>query len=1454
MKSSQMTIRVFVSSTFRDMHAERDHLSRLVFPELRSRCLKRGVEFVGLDLRWGVTEEEAKREGALSICLLEIERCRPFFVCLLGGRFGWVPPPEEVPRGLFEKVRAEGRMPPDIAECYGLDETSAPAVYRLRRRHDPGLDDGQADRLSRFWEEMGLPLAGESITAREIMRGVFEEGFPSTHALFYLRETALSDDPHFPRELVPVFLERDPDRRRKLAALKRRIQAQRQHMVVRQYAARYAGLSVNPALVPGALNERDREVLVKGLVEPKELSLLSDAARELLARHGTVAMTGMDVFGKQVLEDLWAAIEDELVKPAEYIDNHQRERAFHERFIADRTRLFLGRDDLVEQIIAYVENAADQKPLVVTGVSGCGKSALLAQCVSECRVRHERHLAIPHFIGASPGSTMLAMTLHSICETLRRECGLSEDVPADPDKLRREWRGLLEKAGCRRPVVLVMDAINQLDPLDRSHELGWFPFELPPGVKVIASAIDGDCLEWLRRRLPSDHVVSVPPLNEEHRRVLVRRHLEARRKKLREDEADSRRDQLARLLDREKRPDAGLPLYLLVALEELSLFGSYEALDERIERLPPTLSELFDQVLARLEQDHGRGTTESICRWLAVSRSGLLESEILDLLGGGVDFPRARWTNFYRSLEFYLRPVEETTGAGFLDFYHDQLRFAAFRRYLIMATPDAPPTDAFRNAHRDLAIYFRAIAIEKDGECPKWRTDRPRGLGELLHHQTKGEQWERVDSTLTDLGFLEAMVGAGKVYQLANEFTKAIRALPGDISGRPRLCLLEEALRRDLHFIAEHPPTLFQCLWNSCWWFDCAEAGHHYRPECEDSLRASLSKSSKTKLCDLLEKWRTSKAASSPGFVWVRSLRPPLTRLGSAQRAVLSGHQKSVTCLAYSNDKPWLASGSEDRTVRIWDTESGEEVERFHDEDGCIQMVAFSPDSRWIASGSSRNIRVWDIQAGSGLAQLHLPDSLRGIAFLKDGLHLVALSDDEILRTWEVETGRQVACIRIPGSAFNKVAFSSENSCAACADKKAGIRICDLKDGTERACFRGHEDGAEFVGIAFSKDGSLVASASLDRTLRVWDSSNAHEVVCLREPGRWMERCEWWTSLVFSPDQRHLALGTRSVAKRGRVCLWDIIGRSQIEVFEHSGDATSVRFSPNGKQIAMSSSDATVRILSVESPSRHIELLDHESEVISLAFSSDGDRAISTAYDESLRIWDASSGRQIGCLCGDNEVMGDVKQTVVANYLACAYSPMLVRCSAFSPDGKNIAFGSDYGRIRIVDTATGRETLDPIKLDHAVVSIAFSPDGQWLVSGSSDMTARMWSIRDGSELHCFKGHPGGISKVAFTDDGRRVMSTSSDGTLMTWDAIGGALLSVLREDGSPETKLPEEGDARFRAVRRSTVTAFECAAISEAIGWFPEPLSCAKSDATGRTWAATTGKHIHLLKIEGGPE
>jgi hypothetical protein len=102
MSTPWQTVRVFISSTFRDMQAERDHLVRFVFPKVREELLKWRVHLEDVDLRWGVTTDQ----DAFDLCMKEIDLCHPRFICMLGWRYGWVPPPEAIVTDDFVKVLA----------------------------------------------------------------------------------------------------------------------------------------------------------------------------------------------------------------------------------------------------------------------------------------------------------------------------------------------------------------------------------------------------------------------------------------------------------------------------------------------------------------------------------------------------------------------------------------------------------------------------------------------------------------------------------------------------------------------------------------------------------------------------------------------------------------------------------------------------------------------------------------------------------------------------------------------------------------------------------------------------------------------------------------------------------------------------------------------------------------------------------------------------------------------------------------------------------------------------------------------------------------------------------------------------------------------------------------------------------------------------------------------------
>jgi nephrocystin-3 len=154
-------IRVFISSTFRDMMRERDLLVKQVFPALRRICAKRFVTFTEVDLRWGITEEQSAEGKVLPLCLAEIERSRPYFIGLLGERYGWIP--DAIPTDVIEK--------------------------------EPWLKEHLYGR--------------KSVTELEILHGVLNNPKMHHHAFFYFRDPAYVADTLLTEEERREMVERD---------------------------------------------------------------------------------------------------------------------------------------------------------------------------------------------------------------------------------------------------------------------------------------------------------------------------------------------------------------------------------------------------------------------------------------------------------------------------------------------------------------------------------------------------------------------------------------------------------------------------------------------------------------------------------------------------------------------------------------------------------------------------------------------------------------------------------------------------------------------------------------------------------------------------------------------------------------------------------------------------------------------------------------------------------------------------------------------------------------------------------------------------------------------------------------------------------------------------------------------------------------------------------------------
>jgi telomerase protein component 1 len=760
-------VRVFISSTFKDMQAERDHLVRFVFPRLREELLKRRIHFVDVDLRWGVTADQ----DAFDLCMREIKRCRPRFLCILGGRYGWIPAPKTVERNFMDRILAgqssaeqlTAEMRSTLTELYCDGEEH----YRLseRPREDVEIETWERKGAAavRILQRAGLPEAERSITSSEVYYGALDRLDRATFRYFYFREDDATNS--VPEAHASAYVEE-----------------------------------------PGGFAENELRK-VKSRVSEAEGLVLKAPGEEVRARvpvfeypcrwdPNTARFVGMEKFGERVYRDLLDSVNAEFgTAQPEQLDLYAEENAALEMFIETRIERYVvgSRRPVLDALREHAEGSGGNGYLCVVGDPGSGKSALLAKFHRDYVLGtddvppHDTDLVVPHFVGVNASN--VRDVLGRLCHELAEGAGLTDEIPADYDSLRKAFPEFLEKAAAVKHVLVLLDAVNQLDSTHGAHFMTWLPDNLPDDVRIVLTTLPGPVLESLRRRREPPTEVQLEPLSESDATAIIGGFLERYRKEM---------DDEQRSLLLGKR-EVGSPLYLLTALEELRTLGTYEQITTFIRQMPDEVRPLFNWILDRLEHDPGfrneagrlvgERLVADYCSYLSLGRSGMAQSELADLVApadadkGTAADPQGNVAALRALLLPYLMRRGEL-----LDFFHGQIREAVQERYL--QEEEKQPV-----AHRAIADYFaRKTDPESDGS---YSGDSLRGLSELPYHLTECNEWQKVHDTLTNFRFLErkaAEVGVVErkdeegnvtktytgVLQLQDDYDRALEKMPGE--------------------------------------------------------------------------------------------------------------------------------------------------------------------------------------------------------------------------------------------------------------------------------------------------------------------------------------------------------------------------------------------------------------------------------------------------------------------------------------------------------------------------------------------------------------------------------------------------------------------------------------------------------------------------------------------------
>ena len=1417
------TLRVFISSTFRDTHFERDALTRLVFPELRAWCKSRYFDIAEIDLRWGVTEAEAASGKALQICLDETDRS-DIFLCFIGSRYGWVP-----------------------------DE------YLV----------GDAERFA--WVNENHEAQSVSITELEINKAVFNQGEQRAckikDAFFYFREndqflTSLESNQKELANFMDGEMSQmaqsggslkfipDEEKMKKLNKLKQKIVAKQ----------------------TGQTDNFEFSVKVRDVYEPlyHHDGKLSSVNPKLLRK-----------FCAMVLQDLKTAIDERFPFVEEddkqEMSNVEIEREHHNDFVSSRLDTIRVRKSQVTQILEYVKsNSISDKPsepMILFGKAGMGKSVVISQAchefIEQVEKSKRRCIILKYFVGASPGSLQHINMVRTLIEDLRdlvkhmkpktrsehlwsalrksvkekkqetkeiddvskavtlagrlqqkmiskKRAGDATGTPGSYLDLAELFKKELIEACKLSKVVLFIDNLEYYSTVDKSFPsaLRWLPSELPHSLRLIVTLDEGVRHDAKPANSPGSPLretigfmtsfelrfnkcikVPVVPLSQEAQIMFTASKLGSHGKRL--DEL-----QMEKLLGHSSSCN---PSWLGMACEELRVYDNFEGFNNHIDQLANNMDGLTNQVLKRLELDHGPYFVRNSFTLLFCSRGGLFERELLQILG----VAQTAWLRLFYAIHHILdhKPVLGTEEKLLSFSTQPHVQRAIMQRYFSgigssfvdTLSEEIPDGDSQLTAtHILLAGYFRKVAY--DEEKREWRKNQSRAQWCLTYHQQQARWHKSLEETITDLSFIETLYMGGRGSTWIDDLQNATVALESAYLDQQREVvpelpgfLNEPGIAHPVNAEKLITPTMISRMRDYVafafeFGSELVTSPHlvfQYACNLPDSNTASI---------NARKLWEHSNSGKPSWLRWVNKPQTPGPCLST-----LCGHTSAVTCCDISRDDEFIGSGSDDGTCRIWVTANAETHMVLTGHYDRVTAIKFSPKDAEILVTTSRDgvAMVWNKGTFASSFNGHKGIGLTCAAFSECGSMVVTGDLEGRILVWHPSDLNVLYENKTLCAAIKNCCFDNSGRFLFAAVEDRTIRAWSLDSGVQYMCKSGDGLGFGTVGV----NAAEIVHYSLRTTSAKLKICNAKTVnpnlaqpSVMIAPGS--EFCAPETYDLYSEDDE-TSLDQPRIRKHEQA-------QSVLE-HEMAPCVTECAIARNYR-VAAGGNDGSVSIFNTKSGRKVSHLHGHIGAVNALCYSHTGGLLITASEDHQLKIWNPSLANRNGLLPHRSEIT------------TCTFSQGAKSLSLIS--------ASREGNIRFWNTATGSSTelsKSAVKR-RSIKSCSFTTSGKcyviigdnvevfscvkrdwsrmvpqssigfwdlspcealFLCTEASTTIMHIWNISQRiSQLVISMNdtHAKQITHCSFSKDGASVYTASHDGLLKVWDTANLIKLKMIHDD------------------------------------------------------------------------